>query len=61
MKYIGIAEQQRNNNIRSLALLFCFPLLVVALLYMGCFILGVAGYKEGDVCRFVCAPSAYLG
>jgi heat shock protein HtpX len=49
MKYIGIAEQQRNNNIRSLALLLCFPLLVVALLYMSCFILGVAGYKEGDV------------
>ena len=47
MKYIGIATQQRNNNIRSLFLLVCFPLLIFLLLYAGCFsFFYVANYTE---------------
>ena len=38
MKYIGIATQQRRNNVKSLMLLLFFPLLLFALMYIGCFV-----------------------
>jgi len=39
MEYVGIATQQWRNNLRSVALLAAFPILVFALLYAGCFML----------------------
>lgn len=39
MEYVGIQTQQRRNNLRSLALLCLFPCLVVALVYLFCFLL----------------------
>lgn len=39
MKYVGIQTQQRRNNFRSLLLLCLFPCLVVALLFVFCYLL----------------------
>ncbi|MDR2010069.1 MAG: M48 family metallopeptidase [Bacteroidales bacterium] len=39
MKYIGLHEQQRRNNFRSILLLFLFPCLVVGLLFLFCYLL----------------------
>jgi len=36
MEYVGIATQQARNNRKSVMLLVSFPLLVFALLYLGC-------------------------
>lgn len=36
MKYVGLETQQRRNNMRSVFLLCCFPLLVLGLTYIGC-------------------------
>lgn len=36
MKYIGLQEQQRNNNTRSILLLVMFPVLVLSLVYLFC-------------------------
>lgn len=33
MKYIGLYAQQRSNNVKSLVLLFCFPCLVLLMVY----------------------------
>jgi len=38
MEYVGIATQQARNNRKSIMLLASFPLLVFALLYLGCFL-----------------------
>ena len=38
MEYVGIYTQQRRNNIRSILLLVSFPLLMLLLLYIGCYI-----------------------
>ncbi|MDR0516630.1 MAG: M48 family metallopeptidase [Fibromonadaceae bacterium] len=37
MEYVGIATQQSRNNRKSIMLLASFPLLIFALLYIGCF------------------------
>jgi len=34
MKYVGIQTQQRNNNIKSIFLLFMFPVLLIGLVYL---------------------------
>jgi len=34
MKYIGIYAQQRSNNIKSIFLLFMFPVLIIGLVYL---------------------------
>ena len=39
MKYVGIQTQQARNNIKSTILLISFPILVLGLLYIGCFAL----------------------
>ena len=46
MKYIGMAIQQRRNNIRSIILLVSFPLLLLLLLYIGCHISGSFLYEN---------------
>lgn len=40
MEYIGLQEQLRKNNFRSVLLLIAFPGLLVALVWLGIFILG---------------------
>lgn len=40
MEYVGIATQQWRNNAKSLTLLLAFPLLIFALLYIGCYCFG---------------------
>jgi len=37
MKYVGLAAQQRQNNVRSFILVLLFPVLVLGLLYAGIF------------------------
>ena len=39
MQYVGIQTQQSQNNVRSLILLCLFPCLVVALVFLFCFLL----------------------
>ncbi|MDR2962636.1 MAG: M48 family metallopeptidase [Bacteroidales bacterium] len=39
MRYIGLATQQRQNNIRSLVLVILFPVLLLVLCYLAMFIL----------------------
>ena len=39
MQYVGIQTQQSRNNRRSVLLLFLFPCLVAALLYLACYLL----------------------
>ena len=46
MQYVGIQTQQSRNNLRSAFLLFLFPCLVAALLYLACYLLTFMGYKE---------------
>ena len=46
MKYIGIQTQQSRNNLRSAFLLFLFPCLVAALLYLSCYLLVLFGYGK---------------
>jgi heat shock protein HtpX len=48
MAYVGIATQQWRNNLRSVLLLAAFPLLVFALLYVGCYALVAAGEGHGE-------------
>lgn len=42
MQYVGIQTQQSRNNRRSVFLLFLFPCLVAALLYLTCYLLVLA-------------------
>lgn len=42
MQYVGIQTQQSRNNRRSVFLLFLFPCLVAALLYLTCYLLTLA-------------------
>lgn len=46
MQYVGIQTQQSRNNIRSAFLLFLFPCLVTALLYLSCYLLVLFGYGK---------------
>lgn len=39
MEYVGIQTQQKRNNFRTFFLLFLFPCLVAALVYLFCFLL----------------------
>mgnify|MGYP003591752843 CR=1 FL=1 len=49
MEYVGILTQQRRNNERSLILLCLFPVLVVALIYLFCYLLSyVTGGSYSD-------------
>ena len=48
MKYVGLATQQRRNNLRSLALVLMFPLLVIGLTYIGIWALVVFGHEHTD-------------
>lgn len=41
MQYVGIQTQQKRNNFRSLLLLFLFPVLVIGLLFLFCYLLVV--------------------
>ena len=41
MEFIGLQEQLRNNNLRSVLLLMAFPGLLVGLLWFGIFLLGM--------------------
>jgi heat shock protein HtpX len=45
MKYIGLATQQRRNNFRSLTLVVLFPVLVIALTYLGIYAFVFWGYE----------------
>jgi len=51
MEYVGIATQQARNNRKSIMLLASFPLLVFALLYLGCFLFASYHYNtpSGEV------------
>jgi heat shock protein HtpX len=44
MQYVGIQTQQSRNNRRSVLLLFLFPCLVAALLYLACYLLAAMGH-----------------
>lgn len=46
MQYVGIQTQQSRNNIRSAFLLFLFPCLVTALLYLSYYLLVLFGYGK---------------
>ena len=46
MQYVGIQTQQSRNNLRSVFLLFLFPCLVTALLYLSCYLLILFGYGK---------------
>ena len=46
MQYVGIQTQQSRNNLRSAFLLFLFPCLVAALLYLSCYLLVLFGYGK---------------
>ena len=46
MQYVGIQTQQSRNNRRSVLLLFLFPCLVAALLYLACYLLAAMGHGE---------------
>jgi heat shock protein HtpX len=41
LKYVGLEIQQERNNRRSVFLLCCFPLLVLALTFIACYVWGV--------------------
>ena len=50
MKYVGIYSQQVGNNIKSLLLLLCFPLIIVGLVWLFFFILDfLGGYDYANV------------
>lgn len=46
MEYVGIQTQQQRNNFRTFFLLFLFPCLVAALVYLFCFLLVWANSKD---------------
>ena len=46
MQYVGIQTQQSRNNLHSAFLLFLFPCLVAALLYLACYLLILWGYRK---------------
>jgi len=48
MKYIGIQAQQRSNNIKSIFLLFMFPVLLIGLVYLF-FLISIAYTSENSV------------
>lgn len=54
MQYVGIQTQQIRNNQRSLFLLFLFPCLVAALLYLVCYLIFFFG--RGDSVESEIAP-----
>lgn len=49
MKYVGIHTQQVNNNMKSILLLCCFPMLVVAMVWLFWFIMVMAGEEYADL------------
>jgi len=49
MKYIGLAAQQRENNIRSLILIVLFPVLIIGMTYAGIFAFVFMGYDYPSV------------
>ena len=50
MEYIGLQEQLRKNNFKSILLLIAFPGVLVALLWLGLYILGsYSGELEIDL------------
>ncbi|MBR6845311.1 MAG: M48 family metalloprotease, partial [Bacteroidaceae bacterium] len=50
MKYVGIYSQQVGNNIKSMLLLLCFPLIIVGLVWLFFFILDfLGGYDYANV------------
>jgi len=53
-EYVGIATQQARNNRKSVMLLLSFPLLVFALLYLGCLLFASYQYHApaGEVAFF---------
>jgi len=48
MKYIGIQTQQRSNNIKSMFLLFMFPVLLIGLVYLF-FLISIYYTEENSV------------
>lgn len=49
MKYVGIHTHQVNNNMKSILLLCCFPMLVVAMVWLFWFIMVMAGEEYADL------------
>jgi heat shock protein HtpX len=49
MAYLGLATQQRRNNIRSLLLVLLFPFLVIGLTYAGIFAFVYIGYDDPSI------------
>jgi len=49
MTYVGLATQQRRNNIRSLILVLLFPFLVIGLTYVGISAFVYLGYEDTSV------------
>ena len=49
MTYVGLATQQRRNNIRSLILVLLFPFLVIGLTYVGISAFVYLGYEDASV------------
>lgn len=47
MKYVGIHTQQIENNFKSMLLLCCFPLLIIAMVWLFCYFL--AGSQNADM------------
>jgi len=45
VKYVGIYTQQASNNFKSILLLFCFPALILGLVYL---FLVIMGYMNGS-------------
>ena len=54
MQYVGIHTQQSRNNRRSVFLLFLFPCLVAALLYLACYLLVALGHDQSLI--YQCPP-----
>lgn len=50
MRYVGIHTQQASNNVKSVVLLCCFPLLVIAMVWLFClFMVGTDATGEINV------------
>ena len=60
IKYVGIATQQAQNNIKSILLLLAFPLLLLSLLYVACYALAYfdvdSGVDEANNLFFALSP-----
>lgn len=63
MEYIGLQKQKSRNDFRSMLLLFMFPCLVVAIVYLFCFLLvliGMAGSAYADTGLFSSANNVFI-